>query len=308
MIRLVSIIFIVGFILTMYQLLQGASITYINDCISISTPGYYSIMSDQVSRSELESCIVVSSSNVLVEGNQRTILSSERKGVAILVINSNNVTIRNLVVKGHSTGIKVINSSNIRLEGLVFEDNDIGVEIEDSYNVIVFNNTIHVNNIGMRLRRARDNYIYYNDFLVNNQHVELIDSGRNYWNAPQIVRYIYQDIVYHGNIGNYWDTYIGVGREFGGCWLTPQIIDDINVDHRPLKNTRDHYRIIELREIATEHPPSPIINRPLPTESYTSERTSGAEVSQRDSSIVLIIALIIVAIVLVGIVLVLTKK
>jgi parallel beta-helix repeat protein len=149
--------------------------------------------------------IQILKSNIVVEGAGYTLQGKRdtftEKGLEI--VESNNVTIRNLNIRGFTRGIRFTNSSDCRIYQNVLANNSIGIEmgyVDGSYSN---NNTVKGNVVvdcvdGIRLISGSSNTISENIITANNA------SGISVWGASE------NDITWNNitdnNRGIYFET------------------------------------------------------------------------------------------------------
>ena len=165
----------------------------------------------------------------LVNANTITIDASLNPGY-IGIINSENITIKDLTISGNVQGIYLENTTKSRIENTHLSNNMVGIEMnrcsEDevigneisqntwsggiilwvsSFNIFTDNNILN-NGIGIYLTAyegaySHDNKIYHNNFKDNQ-----ITADRAYDN-------LFNDIYPSG--GNYWSDYSGIDEKSG---------------------------------------------------------------------------------------------
>lgn len=145
---------------------------------------------------------MVQRSNITIDGKGYT-LGIDYLGatVGFNLTSVNNVTIKNMEIRGFEYGISLYVSSNNTISGNNITNNDIGIELDEFPN----------------------NRIYHNNFIDNTQQVHIEPSGyANFWD--------------NGVEGNYWSNYTGVDVDGGGDGVGdgPHIIDLNNTDNHPL--------------------------------------------------------------------------
>jgi parallel beta-helix repeat protein len=195
---------------------------------------------------DVQASIFVQRSNIMIEGNNRTVQdSSEGSGFALS--NVNNVTIKNAYVRGFSYGIYLNSSSGNSLisnniaescwDGIwlrgssnnTISKNNLannygGIALFDasSNNNIVGNFIIACTNVGFEVYRSSNNTVYSNTLIGNTFQVHSTASTNIWDNGPPG--------------GNYWSDYTGVDSNGDGIGDTPYIIDANNQDRYPLMN------------------------------------------------------------------------
>jgi len=116
----------------------------------------------------------------------------------ILLSGRENVTIKNMEIKGFIYGIQLISSSNNTL----------------------FRNSIKNSDNGIYIYASSNNKVYHNIFINNTNQVYVYNSASNAWD--------------NGCEGNYWSNYLGSDSDGDGIGDTPHVIDENNQDNFPL--------------------------------------------------------------------------
>jgi parallel beta-helix repeat protein len=179
----------------------------------------------------------------------------------VAVVNSTDITVKNLDLKNNEQGILLAYSKNSTITGNNITNNWLGVEsIESSNNSVVgnnitnsyygillgysSNNTISGNNItannyyGISLYSSSNNTIYHNNLIDNTQQV--YDISLDHPELPNSIN-VWDDGYPSG--GNYWSDYKGSDEKSGpnqdlpgsDCiGDTPYVIDANNRDRYPL--------------------------------------------------------------------------
>lgn len=123
----------------------------------------------------------------------------------IFDIHSNNITIKNNIIKNNSYGIKISKGdNNLIINNNISYNNDNGIYISTSNNVVI-NNTFFSNrqdgiSIPWSSREIKNNIIFNNRFINNSfkwfdQNNARDGSGPNYWYSIDLKQ------------GNYWDDH-----------------------------------------------------------------------------------------------------
>ncbi len=202
----------------------------------------------------VNSMIVVQRSNVVIDGNGKTLQGSgSGEGISLIVVN--NVTLRNLNIRGFGRGVylvgalkNVISGNNITSNALLgvglygSSNNSIcfnsilanggdGVRLDYSsnYNSVLGNSISNNNVLGIYIDSSLGNIFYHNNLLNNpNQvHVDASLSG-NIWDD--------------GAEGNCWSNYAGADLNYDGVGDVPFVIAVNNTDHYPLMGTISSFR------------------------------------------------------------------
>ena len=150
----------------------------------------------------------------------------------VALVNSANITIKELELKNNRQGILLANSNNSRITDNNIINSKYGIVLVGfSNNNSVSGNSIANNGYGIWLEYSSNNKFYHNNFVNNTEQVHIETSWyANFW-----------DYGYPSG-GNFWSDYAGVDLYSGpnqsetgidGIGDKPHIIDN-NVDHYPL--------------------------------------------------------------------------
>jgi parallel beta-helix repeat protein len=178
--------------------------------------------------------IVVERSNIIIDGNRRT-LQGSWSGTGISLLGMENVTIKNANIKNYGYGIYLVSSSNNSISGNnITANNWYGIYLYSSSNNSISGNNITNNMDGIYLYSSSNNRFYHNNLIDNTQQVYFGTTGyANVWDDG------------YPSGGNYWSDYVGVDVKSGpnqdlpgsdSIGDTPYIIDANNTDHYPLMN------------------------------------------------------------------------
>lgn len=135
------------------------------------------------------------------------------------LVNQSNQIIDSTTAIGY---LALVNSKNITAKNMSFSNNCNGILLAYTDNSLLENLTIANNEEGIKLIQCKDNKIYHNNFVNNTQQVFTLDSA-NMWDD--------------NSRGNYWSDYkqkYPDATEIDGVWNTPYEIDKENIDWYPL--------------------------------------------------------------------------
>jgi parallel beta-helix repeat protein len=208
-----------------------------------------------------------------MKGVSNVVYDLSTNAATIYVINSVNVTVKDLKLSNNGVGIHFWNTNNSRIENVTTSENEFGIWLKRSnYNVLVdniaSNNAIGIHFSNSNINRLVNNNIASNigwgihlyesnwNTLVNNiasnskNGIELDYSSNNkvyhnnfFDNLKQVVSVdsinVWDDGYPSG--GNYWSDYEGRypnAKELdgSGIWDTPYVVDENNQDNYPLMN------------------------------------------------------------------------
>jgi len=159
--------------------------TNIDSCIEIDMPGEYKLTRD-IMDSDAESCIVITSSNVVFDGAGFTIDGlNSGFGSGVYVNNPDvtlsNVTVKNLIVTEWDFGIYYINVNAGNIVNNTASHNFAGIRLDDSSSNVIDGNEVTNNSInGIK--------IFSNGYYSNNQ-----VTNNNVANNGYGIHLIYED-------------------------------------------------------------------------------------------------------------------
>jgi len=110
------------------------------------------------------------------------------------IVNSTNITVRDLTLTNNSAGVLLVYSSNSTIENVNASNNIYGIWLIESKSNILTNSTISKNYCGVRLESSTSNSIYHNN-LINNTDQAYDNTGTNSWDNG------------YPSGGNYWSDY-----------------------------------------------------------------------------------------------------
>ena len=226
---------VIGLNIFLLVMMSGGALgaTSITQCSNIDLSGDYVLGQDIWSSGNMEvsSCINITSSNVVFDGESHYIIgNSAEVGTIGVYINNPASTITNVTVK------------NVNVTRW-----DYGIYLQDSSNNNVTGNNASNNSNGINLFNSNNNFIYNNYF--NNTNNVIIDSSINYWNTTKrSVKNIINGSYIGGNYwanpdGNGWSQTCPVSNIYGMC-DSPYDINPDNKDFLPLTNVLPTQRFI----------------------------------------------------------------
>jgi len=172
------------------------------------------------------------------------VLNSSSNAGYVGIINSSNVTVKDLTLTRNLQGVLFAYVDNSRIENVNATNNIDGISLRDSSNNIIRNNNASNNWDGIRLDDSFNNNIHLNNFMDNLYNVESRDST-NIWNSTEKITYNYNGTEYTNYLGNYWSDYkekYPDAEEIDetGIWNTPYSINSDN-DTYPLVEPFENY-------------------------------------------------------------------
>jgi len=223
----------------------SSSSTLISSCTDIHEPGYYILASDLNGLQEgVDYCIQIYGNGIVFDGGGHSLIGNLTSwpGIGVRVVNSSNVTIRNVRIAGYNYGIYFSNSSDNVVVGNVIMNNAYGVRLDNS-----------------------SNNVLYNNLFSNKVNVIIYLGGINYWNITKTPG---RNIVGGDFIGgNYWGDPRGSGfsdtcadADEDGICDEVFIIDRSNIDYLPLKKAQ---LIPDLTISITYSPAEPIVGQQI---------------------------------------------
>jgi len=139
-------------------------------------------------------------------------------------------------------GIYLENSNRNKLLNNEIEGTRSGIKLYSSTENIIFRNKLKGNINGTTVIDSINNMFYLNDF-VNNTVNTYSKNSTNIWNSTTVIAYTYNNSMFIGYLGNYWDDFSGVDSDGNGVIDEPYLIDENNADFHPLKQPLDNYVI-----------------------------------------------------------------
>lgn len=121
------------------------------------------------------------------------------------VVNSTNITVKDLTLTNNSQGVLLAYSKNSRIENVTTLNNWKGIRLHFSGSNTLLNNTASNNVYGIYLSRSSNNNFIYNNYFNNKNNA--YDDGNNTWNITKIAGTNIIGSPYLG--GNYWSDYAG---------------------------------------------------------------------------------------------------
>jgi parallel beta-helix repeat protein len=163
----------------------------------------------------------------------------EDNDLAILSVDSNNVTIQDCLIRNNiGKGIEIkkgasgFNPESITVKNNTITNNTYGLYLNEGINSLIMNNTFSQNReYGLYISSSMNTRIYHNNIIKNN--VQAFDDNNNQWDNN------------YPSGGNFWSDYSGIDH-YGGINQdilgnddigdTNYIIDSDSVDNYPLKS------------------------------------------------------------------------
>lgn len=149
-------------------------------------------------------------------------IKGKNEGIGIHLRQQGTI-IEQSIVHGFGVGVMIlINSNNHFINDCVFYNNEKAVDIRINSNEnIITNCDISYNNYGIYIwDGSNNNLIYSNNFWKNTVNAFSERNLKNIWNNE--------------TIGNYWDDYIYDKDTVDLTGETPYVINDNNIDNKPL--------------------------------------------------------------------------
>jgi len=192
----------------------------------------------------------------------------------VALVNSTNMTVRNLALTNNDNGVLFANTNSSIIENVTVTSNYGGIELWKSNGNTVRNSTASNNQWGIRMEMSNNTSVSCNLISSNNQMGIGLGSGSagnvisentisNNFGAGISIQESEENIFYHNNFfndhvtvtagytntwddgypsgGNYWSDYEerypdAEELDGSGIWDTPYVIDGNNQDNYPLMN------------------------------------------------------------------------
>ena len=163
---------------------------FIDGCTEISSPGYYTLISN-IPNSAAQCCIKITASDVVFDGNGHLISAAEVYGVetppdrcAVCVGSSttlSNVTVKNIgIIRDWGSGIRFDNVTEGKIEkNNLWSSNHYGILLRGSSKINITNNEITGNQDGIYLFDSEHNKIINNTASANYGGIGFIRSSKN---------------------------------------------------------------------------------------------------------------------------------
>lgn len=201
-----------------------------------------------------EDVVVNKSLSLIGENVSTAVLDGEGESLLILSITASDVIVHNFTIKNTrggqpAYGISIRDSQNVSLRNVVVRESHTGLVLDNSSQCEITNNTILENYAyGIDLRnRSVNNTIVGNSIVSNPTGLQIIDSTcqnntfyhNNFvYNMHQIVMFAAGNVWDNGKEGNYWSDYTGAddgsnGR-VAGDGVGDTLLPHQNVDYYPL--------------------------------------------------------------------------
>jgi len=197
------------------------------------------------------------------------------------IVNSTNITVRNLTLTKNSHGVLLAYTDNSSIEDVTASNNyydgiyldessssssnntltnntansndSDGICLDESSSNTITNNNANSNDwYGIYLMWfSSHNTIYLNNFVNNVFNAVSLSGTTNTWNSTEEITYTYKGSNHTGHLGNYWDDYTGSDIDGDGIGETPYTIDS-DADSYPLVEPFENY------EPPAPPPPPPV--------------------------------------------------
>jgi parallel beta-helix repeat protein len=188
------------------------------------------------------------------------IYGPETNAGIIYLLNSNDITVRNLTLTKNYCGVLLWNTTNSKIENVITSNNDNGIILECSSNNTIVGNYALNKESGISLSFSNNNTIIGNTFSSNyygiwlgNSRNNLIIQNKVINNTRHVYSFAYVGYPPSANIwddgypfgGNYWSDYNDTDLFWGpyqnetgsdGIGDTLYVIDENNFDQYPLMN------------------------------------------------------------------------
>lgn len=162
----------------------GENESTIDACTTITEPGRY-ILNEDIGGDGRDTCIRISTSNVILQGHGHRVDGTGRFGSAGVIAEGNdtalsNVTVRNLTVTGWDDAIRYVNITDGAIIGTTSAESRVGVALLNARENTVADNVARRNSLrGISLlESSANNTLLNNTALDNGQYgIHLVEPG-----------------------------------------------------------------------------------------------------------------------------------
>ena len=169
----------------------------------------------------------------------------------VAIINSTNITVRNLNLPPNEQGILFVNTDKSKLANITTRGSDLGIYLLESHNNLITGNTVEsVSFQGMLLRSSHNNTITRNTLRNGILGIGLQTSNNNAIyqnnfidNKVQLGTYGSSNTWDNGMEGNYWSDYAAVDTNMDGVGEEPYNIGSNNADRYPLSGVFSNFGV-----------------------------------------------------------------
>lgn len=206
--------------------------------------------------------------NITLEGFEATNATDKQNccNAGIYLLNINETTIKNNVVRNNKDGIRLwgVSNNNTLVNNTIINNSGIGIIlIGGPRDNIIANNTLKNNLCGIyAIFESNNNTIYHNDFINNTQFdkdCNAYNTGLNQWD--------------NGKEGNFWSGYTGKDADGNGIGDTPYNISGNIGEQDKYPLMKPYNREITPNPTSTPTPLTAKITEPIPDENLKRGRT-----------------------------------
>jgi len=179
-------------------------------------------------------------------------LNLMKNGHAVFCFNMTNSVIENVTTSGNSYGIYLQDSSDNFIHNSDCFEDWVGIYLQDSDGNVVESNTAGNCEKGISLYEADSNNLRGNTVFNNVYGIRFFDSHLNeifhnnlIENTREQASLIssFQNIWDNGFEGNYWSDYVGPDANRDGLGDINRTIDNANIDHYPLLGAFSNFSV-----------------------------------------------------------------
>ncbi|MEM3399458.1 MAG: right-handed parallel beta-helix repeat-containing protein [Candidatus Micrarchaeia archaeon] len=170
--------------LLLFGITFAACSDYCNSCTScdsaVDNNNAYVCLSADIISTDDAPCVTIKGKNVVFDGNGYAIKNTKFNSAPAIVIDNNNVNVRNFVIEGYAYGIRIKDNDYATVENNTINATGVGIEIQGGSNNCTIRNNIVVGSpeYGIWIdKAAKNNVIIYNIFNSTSSYLAYVKPG-----------------------------------------------------------------------------------------------------------------------------------